>query len=213
MLDTLDQCVQPCPECGTEIRTDPGFVVWCAACDWNMDPGEPEETPGRLERLRRRLARQHGEKLLTEVTAGEPLRPRRDGASVLAYTIALAVHGATAALGVTGMLLVVLGWGSALPLVGAVLPGIAWHLRPRFEQLPDDEPVLHRADAPQLFAEVVGTAGVQAVDIGTRDPQRPLAQRASVRTRVSSGGPTPESACSKVRGSGFFVPRPQDKVS
>ncbi|MFC8233594.1 M48 family metallopeptidase [Streptomyces sp. NPDC057284] len=169
MLDTLDQSVQPCPECGTEIRTDPRFVVWCAACDWNMDSGEPEETHGRLERLRRRLARQHGEKLLTEVTAGKPLRPRRDGASVLAYTIALAVHGATTALVVTGILLVVLGWGSALPLVGAVLLGIAWPLRPRFEQLPDDEPVLYRADAPELFAliaevaEVVGTAGVHAV--------------------------------------------------
>ncbi|MGW3743863.1 hypothetical protein ACWD62_25460 [Streptomyces sp. NPDC005146] len=74
MLDTLDRSVQPCTECGTEIRTDPRFVVWCAACDWNMDPGEPEETPGRLERLRRRPARQHGEKLLAEVTAGKTLR-------------------------------------------------------------------------------------------------------------------------------------------
>ncbi|MET8328786.1 M48 family metallopeptidase [Streptomyces sp. NPDC005181] len=169
MLDTLEQSVQPCPECGTEIRTDPRFVVWCAACDWNMDPGEPEETPGRLERLRRRLARQHGEKLLAEVTAGETLRPRRDGASVLAYALALAVHGVTAALVVAGILLVVFGWGSALPLVGALLLGISWALRPRFERLPDDEPVLYRADAPELFAlideiaEVVGTTGVHAV--------------------------------------------------
>ncbi|MFF1921024.1 M48 family metallopeptidase [Streptomyces sp. NPDC058221] len=154
-----------------EIRTDRRFVAWCAACDWNVDPGEPEEPGGRLDTLRRRLAGKHGERLLAEVTTDELLRPRRDVASVLALVLALAVHGFTAALLVGGVLLVVLGWGSALPVLGALCLFIAWLLRPRFPRLPEDEQVLHRADAPELFAlidevaGVVGTTGVHAVAV------------------------------------------------
>lgn len=168
MLDTLEQNVRPCPECGAEIRTDQRFVPWCAACDWNVDPGEAEEPPGRLEKLRREPARRYGEKLLAEVTTGEALRPRRDLPGVLAFVIALAVHGVTVALAVAGLLLVLLGWGSALPALGALFLVLAGVLRPRFGRLPD-EPVLHRADAPELFAlidevaEVAGTTGVHAV--------------------------------------------------
>lgn len=171
MLDTAEQHVQSCPECGAEIRTDRRFVAWCAACDWNVDPGQPETPTGRLEVLRRRLARRHGEKLLAEVTGDGPLRPRRDAAAVLALALALAVHGVTAALFVAGLLLVTLGWGSALPLLGAVCLVVAWTLRPRFARLPEDEPVLRRADAPELFALVdeiagtMGTTGVHAVSV------------------------------------------------
>ncbi|MFB7218741.1 hypothetical protein [Streptomyces sp. NPDC056227] len=138
-----------------------------------MDPGEPEEPLGRLEKLRRELARRYGEKLLAEVTTGEALRPRRDLAGVLAFVIALAVHGVTVALAVAGLLLVLLGWGSALPAVGALFLVLAGVLRPRFGRLPD-EPVLHRADAPELFAlidevaEIAGTTGVHAA-VGLMD--------------------------------------------
>lgn len=130
MLGTVEESVQSCPECGVEIRTDHRFVAWCAACDWNVDPGEPEEPGGRLDTLRRRLAGEHGERLLAEVTTDELLRPRRDAASVLALALALAVHGFTAALLLGGVLLVVLGWGSALPVLGALCLFIGWLLRP-----------------------------------------------------------------------------------
>lgn len=171
MLGTVEESVQSCPECGVEIRTDHRFVAWCAACDWNVDPGEPEEPGGRLDTLRRRLAGEHGERLLAEVTTDELLRPRRDAASVLALALALAVHGFTAALLLGGVLLVVLGWGSALPVLGALCLFIGWLLRPRFPRLPEDEQVLYRADAPELFAlidevaGVVGTTGVHAVAV------------------------------------------------
>lgn len=171
MLNTVEQHVQSCPECGAEIRTDRRFVAWCAACDWNVDPGQPEAPTGRLEILRHRLARQHGEKLLAEVTTDGPLRPRRGATGALALTLALAVHGVTAALLVTGLLLVTLGWGSALPLLGAVCLVVTWALRPRFARLPGDEPVLRRADAPELFALIdeiagtMGTTGVHAVSV------------------------------------------------
>ncbi|MFE7662384.1 M48 family metallopeptidase [Streptomyces celluloflavus] len=165
----MEQSVQPCPECGAEIRTDPRFTTWCAACDWNVDPGKPEEEPGRLERLRRQLARRHGERLFAEVAADGAPSSRRDAAGLLAYGIALAVHGVTLALLIAGILLVVLGWGGPLPVVGVFFLMTTWFLRPRLGRLPADEPVLYRDAAPQLFAlidevaAVVGTKGVHAI--------------------------------------------------
>ncbi|MEU1890247.1 M48 family metallopeptidase [Streptomyces pristinaespiralis] len=168
-MDTTMETVQQCPGCGAEVRTDRRFTAWCAACDWNVDPRGSDERHGALERLRRGLALRNGERLLAEVMSGATLKPQGDAATVLAYTLSLAVHGTTVALLVTGVLLAVLGWGTAAPLLGGVLLLLAWLLRPRFGELPDDLPVLHRADAPQLFAmidevaDVAGTAGVHAV--------------------------------------------------
>ncbi|MFH8626699.1 hypothetical protein ACH4A8_33230 [Streptomyces vietnamensis] len=54
-----------CPECGEPMAEGGQYVTWCAACDWNVDPEtRDEETPGRIERVRRRLAQRYGEQLL-----------------------------------------------------------------------------------------------------------------------------------------------------
>ncbi|MEU5437955.1 M48 family metallopeptidase [Streptomyces sp. NPDC020719] len=101
-------------------------------------------------------------------------RPRRDTYSLLAHTLALLVHAVTLALAVAGLAIVVTGWGViTMMLLGAILLGTAFALRPRFGSLPKngEAPVLHRADAPRLFAlidevaAVVGTRGVDAVVI------------------------------------------------
>ncbi|WP_405550096.1 M48 family metallopeptidase [Streptomyces microflavus] len=171
MSSAVELTVRPCPECGTEVRADRRFVAWCTDCGWNVDPEEPEEPVGRLVARRRRLAREHGERLLAEVSSGASLLPRRDAAGVLAYTLALAVHTVTAVLLVAGVLLVVLGWGSALPALGLLLLVLAWVLRPRLDRLPTDTPVLLRRDAPELFALIdevvtaVGTTPVHAVAV------------------------------------------------
>ncbi|MDX3248712.1 M48 family metallopeptidase [Streptomyces sp. ME18-1-4] len=160
---------QPCPQCGAEIRGDERFTVWCAACDWNVDPAGPRKELGRLERMRRALARRHGEKLLAEVVSGEALRARRDTPALLAVVIALAVHGVTVALAAGGIWFIVRGWGGWPMLPGLLLLLLTWPLRPRLPRLPDNAPVLYRADAPALFAlidevaDVVGTRGVDAV--------------------------------------------------
>ncbi|MFD0307084.1 M48 family metallopeptidase [Streptomyces sp. NPDC127119] len=161
------ETAQPCPQCGDEIRADARFTTWCAGCDWNVDPERPGEEPGRLERRRRRLARRHGERLATEVAAGETLRPRRDAAGLAAYLIALAVHGVTVALAVGTVWFLVTGWGGAGMVLGLVLAVLTWTLRPRFSELPDDQPLLTRTDAPALFAlidEVAVVAGTRGVD-------------------------------------------------
>ncbi|MGY4740481.1 M48 family metallopeptidase [Streptomyces sp. ATMOS53] len=160
---------RPCPQCGAGIGGDERFTVWCAACDWNVDPAGPRKEPGRLERMRRALARRHGEKLLAEVVSGETLRARRDTPALLAAVIALAVHGVTVALAAGGIWCIVRGWGGLLMLPGLFLLLLTWPLRPRLPRLPDNVPVLYRVDAPALFAlvdevaEAAGTRGVDAV--------------------------------------------------
>ncbi|MEV5609074.1 M48 family metallopeptidase [Streptomyces sp. NPDC052225] len=173
MTHTVEETVQPCPQCGDTIRSDARFTTWCTGCDWNVDPAAPDPDTGRLERARRALARRHGERLIGELTAGggeRPVAARRDLASVAALALALAVHGVTLAFTAGGVWLLVTGWGHTGRLIGAaMLLAVACALRPSFGKLPDDRPVLHREAAPALFALVdevaagVGTRGVDAV--------------------------------------------------
>ncbi|MGW7611297.1 M48 family metallopeptidase [Streptomyces sp. NPDC054766] len=150
---------------------DGRFTAWCAGCDWNVDPEQSREKLSRLARAQRVLARRHGEKLLAELTAGGTLRARRDASSLLAYAVALTVHALTLALTVGGIWYVVRGWGGWGMVPGVFFLGLAWTLRPRLSRLPENSPVLTRADAPELFAlvdevaQVVGTRGVDAIAV------------------------------------------------
>ncbi|MER7468161.1 M48 family metallopeptidase [Streptomyces sp. NPDC097981] len=164
--------VRECPECGAPVPVDERYVDWCAACDWNVDPGAPEPEPGRMPAARRRLAHAYGEQLAAEMEQGRSQsRPvGRDAATLVAFVLSLVVHGVTVVLAVTGILLVVSGWDTGVqPVLGALLLGLAALLRPRPVRLPKDARVLYRADAPRLFALIdevgaaVGTPGVHAV--------------------------------------------------
>jgi len=164
---TVEEISRSCPECGAEIRADGRYVAWCAVCDWNVDPEIPHQQQDRMERVRRALSSRHGEKLLAEVTAGASLRARRDASSLLAFAIALAVHGVTLALVLGGVWLLVRGWGGVGMVPGLLLLAVAWPLRPRGVRLPEADPVLHRDDAPELYAlvdEVAGVVGTRGVD-------------------------------------------------
>ncbi|AWW43231.1 MULTISPECIES: M48 family metallopeptidase [Streptomyces] len=170
-MRTVEEKSQACPECGTEILVDSRFVAWCAACDWNVDPEPPEPQRDRLERVRRALARRHGEKLLAEVTDGGSLRARRDASSLLAFGIALTVHGVTVALALGGVWWLVRGWGGLGTVGGPLMLMFAWALRPRAVRMPTEDAVLRRDDAPELYAlvdevaQVVGTRGVDRVAV------------------------------------------------
>ncbi|MEU6865726.1 M48 family metallopeptidase [Streptomyces sp. NPDC046876] len=169
---TAQRAVRSCPECGEPVPVDERYTDWCAACDWNVDPGAPDPAPGRIAAVRRRIGRAYGEQLAAEMEQGSAAaRPAgRDAATLLAFGVSLLVHGVTVLLVAAGILLIVLGWSTGVqPALGALLLGLAWLLRPRRPRLPKDAPVLYRADAPRLFelidevAGAVGTSGVHAV--------------------------------------------------
>ncbi|MFE1268576.1 M48 family metallopeptidase [Streptomyces sp. NPDC058758] len=171
-----------CRDCGAALVGGGLHVAWCAGCGWNTDPGaDAEEEPrGRIERVRRRLARRYGEQLFADLTAtggadGHSARSGRGRSARLAGCLALAVHGLTVALLAAGLAMVVAGRG-LVPLLGAVPILLAVVLRPRFGSLRKataDRPVLRRPDAPELFglldevAATVGTTGVEAVVVDT----------------------------------------------
>ncbi|MEU5087359.1 M48 family metallopeptidase [Streptomyces sp. NPDC021356] len=193
---------------------DDRFTVWCAACDWNVDPRRHQEEQekrekqaergrqgkrarqGRLEEARRALARRYGEKLHAEVTQdGAELRAWRDGAAMLAYAIALCVHGLTVALLAGGVYCLVWGWGSGLVVLGVVLLAIAVALRPRLSGPPAEGTVLHRADAPELYAlidevaGVVGTRGVDTITVGKEINASVMSQGVRGRRALTLGLP------------------------
>ncbi|MEV5907891.1 M48 family metalloprotease [Streptomyces chartreusis] len=171
--------VQPCPQCGVEVRGDRRFTVWCGTCDWNVDPqGQDSEKQGRLERRRRRMAQEYGERLLGQLVdeAGRPEgeRPGRSAAGVLAYTIALLVHGVTLALLAGGLWLVIGDWGDFGMVPGLFLLALAATLRPRLNRLPAGAHVVSRDDAPELYAlidEVAEALGTRSVDVVVLDGQ------------------------------------------
>lgn len=169
MSTTTREAAGRCPRCGAAVHGDGRFVVWCAACDWNVDPAPPDEDRGRPARVRRALARRHGEHLLAETTDGGAPGPRRDPAALAAYAIALLVHGVTVVLAVGGTWFLVTGWGRPLMAVGLFLLALAWTLRPRPHRPPEDgTPILARADAPELYAlidEVAGVVGTRGADL------------------------------------------------
>ncbi|MFI8825596.1 M48 family metalloprotease [Streptomyces sp. NPDC053431] len=187
---------QDCPACGERIPVDSRFVVWCAECGWNADPGGrgPGSGGSRIDRLRRTLAHRYGEQLFADLgrdpaTAAGSLPASPSGSAgapgLLATALALFVHGITVALVVLGLQLLVGGWGEGFqPALGALLLALAFTLRPRFGSLAkirNGAPVLERSDAPQLFAlldEVAGAVGTRGVDVVLLDADA----NASVRT-------------------------------
>ncbi|MFD6423492.1 M48 family metallopeptidase [Streptomyces sp. NPDC060198] len=143
-------------------------MTWCDRCDWNVDPSPPEKKYGLLEGRRRKLAQRHGEKLLAEVTGGGSLSPHRSASSVAAFVLALAVHAFTLGVIVAGVCFLVRGWATAWMVPGVVSLALAWTLLPRFGRLPEGDPVLRRAEAPELFAlidEVGAATGTRGVDV------------------------------------------------
>lgn len=163
-----DRPWQACPDCGERTPADTRFVVWCAACGWNTDPLPPDPPRGRLRTRRHALATRHGEQLHAELVGKGVDAPLLDSAGVAAYAIAWAVHLATAALTVCGVLLIVLGWPLFLQVaLGAVLLLIVAVLRPRLGRLPQHAAFVDRARAPHLYGlvdRVAAEAGTRSVD-------------------------------------------------
>ncbi|MFI7009741.1 M48 family metallopeptidase [Streptomyces sp. NPDC050145] len=167
-MRSVQEKAPACPDCGAGLDGDDRFVVWCQECEWNIDPAPPGEDGGRIDRARRALAARHGERLLAELTDGSELRARRDPSSVAAFALALVVHGATLALVAGGLWLLLADLGVPLKVVGMLLLASAWPLSPRPARMPQNVPVLRRAQAPALFAlvdEVAAVVGTRGVDL------------------------------------------------
>jgi Zn-dependent protease with chaperone function len=160
---------QPCPRCNAELPVNQGFVTWCDRCGWNVTaPSVLRPPQTRFDRLYAAAGRRLGDRLEDELLAAERLDPRVTPARAAAYAIAVVTTLLTVALAAGGVLLVVLAFPNpAAIVVGPVLVGLAWLMRPRLGKPPTDD-VVTRADAPALHSlvdEIADALDVPHVDI------------------------------------------------
>ncbi|MEV5964763.1 M48 family metallopeptidase [Kribbella sp. NPDC051952] len=158
-----------CPDCGHQIRVNPRYVTWCEHCDWNVDPTPVvDQTPAWRLAIEHRLANS----LYGELAKGEVHRPGWDAARIAAVLLSVLILMLPLIGLVTGIALLVLYrplWFSILLSLPAF--GIAFLTRPRAATLPRGVQLLHRDQAPTLYAVLdqvaaaVGTKRVAAVAV------------------------------------------------
>lgn len=158
-----------CPRCGAVIAADQRFVVWCPACEWNVDP-EPRRAPlftGKLvARGSDRLARRLHADTLTRPHA------RQGGVAftALAWLLAAMIHLITLALIAGSGVWLALSAGVPTPiriLVAAFGLGVVGFVQPFRRYRQSNGPVLERAVAPELFAltdDVAAALRAPAID-------------------------------------------------
>jgi Zn-dependent protease with chaperone function len=153
-----------CPQCGRQIRTDPGYVTWCDQCDWNVDPAGPDH---KHPAWRVELEHQLADTLYRELERGKAHRPGWDAARVAAYLLSalLLALPVIALLGGIALLVYYRPLWLSIPLAVIAL-GIGLMLRPRAARLDPDAELVHRDEAPVLFSlldEITASIGTQRV--------------------------------------------------
>lgn len=145
-----------CPRCGAAIAADERFVVWCRACEWNVDP-EPRRRLAFVGRLAARGPDRLARELYADVLASQ--HARRGGVAVgaAAWLLAAAIHLLTLAMAVGVFVWLMLSpgvWTPVRVLVAAFLAGVVGFVQPFRAARRPVGPVLGRAAAPELFALV-----------------------------------------------------------
>jgi Zn-dependent protease with chaperone function len=161
--------VTNCPDCGHQIRVDRRYVTWCDKCDWNLDPTPLNDpTPAWRLKLEHRLA----ESLYRELESGAVHRPGWDAARVAAHLLSALILLIPLLGFLTGTALLIFYrplWFSALLALLAF--AMAFAFRPRAADLPEDVHLVHRDQAPTLYAVLdelataIGTRKVAAVAV------------------------------------------------
>lgn len=151
-----------CPRCSAATVTKWSAVPWCPSCEWNLARFDPDASSRAfgwqwLDRLLHRVAYRLTERQFAALADG-PLTRRSmtvaRAATLLFSALLLAGVLAIAALGVW---LVCYDFFGLFTVLGVVLLGVAWVLRPRLGRLSwytESAEVLDRATAPTLFALV-----------------------------------------------------------
>jgi Zn-dependent protease with chaperone function len=156
-----------CPRCGASIPVVHGLVNWCDACDWNLSAPESRAPRTARERLYAKAGRRIGDRVVSRLGEAGSLAPRLTATRLAAYLVASLVHLLTAALALTGLLILVEGFPSPFALFGLLFLGPAVLMRPRLGRVPESGRVT-REQAPQLYRfidEVAETLGTRTADV------------------------------------------------
>src|ERR1700722_9365132 len=142
-----------CPACGSAVPINTGFVNWCAACDWNVDPIPPPKLTWRERRAAQasaRASRKLFDRIVAKGIKGPPPR------SAVINLIASVVHLLTAVTFAAGALILANGLGLLLPLrifFGGLLLAVAFVVQPFWHRTRRRKSkLLKRDEFPALYA-------------------------------------------------------------
>lgn len=176
MTASITGVADPCPRCAVPQTTARGAAPWCPSCEWDLDRFEPERARAgvgwrwldrRLHRVAYRLSAGQFAALRRAPLTGRSVTAAR----VVTLTAAVLLILGVLALAAFGVWLIEYDYPGVTTLLGLVVLGLAFALRPRLgrlRDLPDDIEWLDRTSAPALFALVEKVAA----EIGAPVPHR-----------------------------------------
>jgi len=144
--------LRECPGCRGPIAQATGFPTWCDRCEWGLVETEPPAEPGFLGRRFQARSARMVQRLYEDVARSPARRTGWNVARAASYVLALAVHAFTLGLVVLALWLVVAVPDFLTIVLAMVALLVAFAIRPRFGNLRKTSEVLHRDDAPALFA-------------------------------------------------------------
>jgi Zn-dependent protease with chaperone function len=156
-----------CPECYELLTYEKQVPPWCGACGWGAGAGQMDTSTDTFsERIRRRLSRSMGNKILQTAIADS--KDDQTLRSIASWQSRIAIFAYVALITVTVALaayLVFYFWiNPIVDLIAAALIGLVWTLRPRLPPLRKTD--LTREAAPNLFGlidQVSENAGTQTI--------------------------------------------------
>jgi heat shock protein HtpX len=157
-----------CPSCGADMGWDEEYIVWCEACEYNINPSHKEEYVKKLDLIYEKLGRRFGESMLQQVSERQSLRPGFSFSRLAAYVLAAAVHLVSLFFLVSSIYCMA-QWQESVwfAVLGLFLLALSWVTRPRFGKLDKSEQITSREELPELYHVVdklCETARVRPID-------------------------------------------------
>jgi Zn-dependent protease with chaperone function len=157
-----------CPSCGADMGWDEEYIVWCEACEYNINPSHNQEYVKKLDLIYEKLGRRFGESMLHQVSERQSLRPGFSFARLAAFVLASAVHMVSLFFLFSSIYFISQWQGSIwFAVLGLFLLGLSWVTRPRFGKLDVSEKILFREELPELYNivdKLCETAGIRPID-------------------------------------------------
>lgn len=157
-----------CPSCGADMGWDGEYIVWCEACEYNINPSHKQEYVKKLDLVYEKLGRRFGESMLQQVSERQSLRPGFSFSRLAAYVLAAAVH-LLSLLFLVSSIYFITQWQESIwfAVLGLFLLALSWVTRPRFGKLDKSVQIASREELHELYNVVdklCETAGVRPID-------------------------------------------------
>ena len=174
MQDTTTQVklphadLQACPNCHAPLEKQPGYIVWCNQCDWNVKPFNSARPKNAFDTQYTKMNKQWGKRLFEEMLQTESLKPNWDAPRIAIFAVAALIHLFTLTLAVLGAWIVIAAWPYVVIVaLGLIMLAVVWVIRPRVAKLPKGAYIISRDDFPALYETVDRVAeafGARKVD-------------------------------------------------